>query len=116
MIDKILEAYINVALYQPLQGRSYMDLPQKLKNKKAILNIQHRDNQCPRWALRAALFKPRGDMRRTSSYPTEERRGVSGLDFTGIDFPTGQYKMQTADLVCILYPVCSLQSAVCILY
>ena len=84
----------NVALYQPLQGRSYMDLPQKLKNKKAILNIQNRDNQCPRWALRAALFKPRGDMRRTSSYPTED-----GLDFTGIDFPTGQYKMQTADRV-----------------
>ena len=83
MIDEILEAYINVARYQPLRGGSYMDLPKKLKNKKAILNIQNRDNQCLRWALRAALFAPRGDMRRTSSYPTEY-----GLDFTGIHFPT----------------------------
>ena len=82
MIDEILEAYINVAQYQPLRGGSYMDLPKKLKSKKAILNIQNRDNQCLRWALRAALFPPRGDMRRTSSYPTED-----GLDFTGIDFP-----------------------------
>ena len=83
MIDEILKAYINVARYQPLRGGSYMDVPKKLKNKKAILNIQNRDNQCLRWALRAALFTPRGDMRRTSSYPTED-----GLDFTGIDFPT----------------------------
>ena len=59
-----------------------MPLPTKLKNKKAVLNIQNRDNECIRWAIRAALFRPRGDMRRTSSYPTQD-----GLNFTGIDFP-----------------------------
>ena len=83
IVDKILEAFINVAQYEPLRGGSYMVLPTKLKNKKAILNIQNRDNECLRWAIRAALFQPRGDMRRTSSYPTED-----GLNFTGIDFPT----------------------------
>ena len=82
-MDRILEAFINVARYEPMCGGSYMPLPPKLKNKKAVLNIQNRDNQCLRWAIRAALFKPRGDMRRTSSYPTED-----GLDFTGINFPT----------------------------
>ena len=82
-IDRILEAFINVARYEPMCGGSYMPLPTKLKNKKAVLNIQNRDNQCLRWAIRAALFQPRGDMRRPSSYPTED-----GLDFTGIDFPT----------------------------
>ena len=60
-----------------------MPLPTKLKNKKAVLNIQNRDNECLRWAIRAALFLSRGDMRRTSSYPTQD-----GLNFTGIDFPT----------------------------
>ena len=85
VIDEILVAYINVAQYQQLRGGSYMDLPKKLKNKKAILNIQNRDNQCLRWALRAALFPaPRGrNPIRTSSYPTED-----GLNFAGIDFPT----------------------------
>ena len=82
VMDRILEAFINVARYQPMRGGSYMPLPTKLKNKKAVLNIQNRDNQCLRWAIRAALFQPRGDMRRPSSYPTED-----GLDFTGIDFP-----------------------------
>ena len=60
-----------------------MALPTKMKNKKAVLNIQNRDNEYLRWAIRAALFQPRGDMRRTSSYPTED-----GLNFAGIDFPT----------------------------
>ena len=40
IMDKILEAFINLATYQPLRGGSYMVLPTKLKNKKAILNIQ----------------------------------------------------------------------------
>ena len=83
VVDEILEAFINVAQCQPLNGGSYMPLPEKLKNKKAILNIQNRDNQCLRWAIRAALFTPRGDMRRTSSYPTND-----GLNFEGINFPT----------------------------
>ena len=61
VVDEILEAIINVAQYQPLNGGSYMLLPEKLKNKKAILNMQNRDNQCLRWSIRAALFSaPRG--------------------------------------------------------
>ena len=83
VMDEILEAIINVAQYQPLNGGSFMPLPEKLKNKKAIINIQNRDNQCLRWAIRAALFAPRGDIRRPSSYPTND-----GLNFEGIDFPT----------------------------
>ena len=48
VMDEILEGFINVAQYRPLCSGSYMILPQKLKNKKAILNIQNRDNQCLR--------------------------------------------------------------------
>ena len=85
VMDKSLKAFINVAQYQPMRGGSYMELPTKLKNKKAIINVKNRDNQCLRWALRAALFPaPRGtQVTRTSSYPTED-----GLNFEGIDFPT----------------------------
>ena len=85
IMGRILEAFINVARYQPMRGGSYMPLPKKLQNKKAIINVQNRDNQCLRWAVRAALFSaPRGsNVARASSYPTED-----GLNFTGIDFPT----------------------------
>ena len=38
---KFVEVFINVAQYQPLRGGSYMPLPKKLKNKKAIINVQN---------------------------------------------------------------------------
>ena len=62
-----------------------MPLPKQLQNKKAIINVQNRDNECLRWAIRAALFPaPRGkQVSRPSSYPTQD-----GLNFAGIDFPT----------------------------
>jgi len=60
-----------------------MHLPEKLKNKKAIINVKNRDNKCLRWALRAHLFPARSHVDRTSSYPTND-----GLNFEGIDFPT----------------------------
>ena len=84
IMDKILEAFINEVQYRPLRCGSYMPLPKKLQNKKAIINVQNRDNHCLRWALRAALFPaPHGaKVTRTSNYPTED-----GLNFTGIDFP-----------------------------
>ena len=56
VFDEILIAYINVARYQPLQGGSYMPLPKNLQNKKGIINVQNRDDECLKWALRAALF------------------------------------------------------------
>ena len=62
-----------------------MELPKKLKAKKAIINVQNRDEECLRWAIKAALFPPPPGVKvtRTLSYPTED-----GLDFRGIDFPT----------------------------
>ena len=61
VVDEILEAFINVTRYNPLRGGTYMLLPEKLENKKAVLNIKNADNQCLRWAIRAALFPaPRG--------------------------------------------------------
>ena len=54
VLQRIMLAYVNVARYQPLRGGTYLDLPQKLKNKKAIINVRNRDKECLKWALRAA--------------------------------------------------------------
>ncbi|KAL9969009.1 hypothetical protein ACROYT_G021166 [Oculina patagonica] len=56
VIERIIEAYLNVARYQPLRGGTYLPLPANLANKKAIINVRNRDNECLKWALRAALF------------------------------------------------------------
>lgn len=78
-------ACVNVANYQPLRGGTYLPLPAKLTNMKAIINVRNRDNECLKRALRAASFPPKDgkDPQRPSKYPL-----VDGINFTGIDFPT----------------------------
>jgi len=36
VIEGILDAFVNVARYEPFRGGSYFPLPKKLQNKKAI--------------------------------------------------------------------------------
>ena len=85
VFDRIMVAYVNVARYQPLRGGTYLELPQKLKNKKAVINVRNRDEECLKWALRAALFPvPHGkNPQRPGSYPV-----ANGINCKGIDFPT----------------------------
>ena len=84
-VERIETAYVNVAHYQPLCGGTSLPLPANLANKKAIINVKNRDNECLKWALRAALFPaPNGkNPNRPSSYPVND-----GINYGGIDFPT----------------------------
>ena len=58
---------------------------QPIWQKKAIINVKNRDNQCLKWALRAALFPPKDGIHaeRPSKYPVND-----GVNYRGIDFPT----------------------------
>ena len=45
-IDKIDSNYINIVIYQPLNGSSYIELPTELRNlKKRSINIKNKDNK-----------------------------------------------------------------------
>ena len=82
VVDQVHTLWLDIARYQPLRGGSYIDLPAAVKNKKAVVNMKNRDDNCLRWALRSALF-PVDKNQRPAKYPTED-----SLDFTGIDAPT----------------------------
>ena len=48
--DRIDSHYLNVTLYKPLNGSSYIKLPAKLGNsRKGLINIKNEDNECFRW-------------------------------------------------------------------
>ena len=49
VVEKINTAYVNVARNEPLRGGSYLPLPANLAKKKAIINVQNRDNECLKW-------------------------------------------------------------------
>jgi len=74
VLESIEIAYVNVTRYEPIKGGTYLPTPAKLANKKAIINVKNKDNECLRWALRAALFPaPRGkNPNRQSSYPVND--------------------------------------------
>ena len=84
-VEKIELVYVNVARFQPLRGGTYLPIPKKLKSKKAIMNVQNKDNECLKWAVRSAMFpQPEGkNPNRPSSHPVND-----GIDWSGIVFPT----------------------------
>ena len=46
-IDKSDSNFINIVVYQPLHGSSYIDLPDELKNSaKGLINIKNKDDKC----------------------------------------------------------------------
>ena len=50
VIDRIDSHYLNVTLYKPLNGSSYIELPLELRNPiKGLINIKNQDNECFRW-------------------------------------------------------------------
>ena len=83
MVVQVRKLWLDIARYQPLRGGSYIPLPKKLQDKKAVVNVKNMDDHCLRWALRSALFQAAKDPHRPAKYPTAD-----GLDFAGIDTPT----------------------------
>ena len=75
--------WLDVARSQPLRGGSFIPLPSEVKNKKAVVNVQNKDDNCLRWALQSALFPADDHVDRPTKYPTRD-----GLAFTGVDAPT----------------------------
>ncbi|GBM05165.1 hypothetical protein AVEN_197723-1 [Araneus ventricosus] len=51
ILDKIVHFELCVVKYQPLRASSYIILPKKLVDKKAVLNIQNEDQKCLVWCL-----------------------------------------------------------------
>ena len=41
--------------YKPLRGKSWVPLPKELADKKAIINMQNKDNKCFLWCVLRVL-------------------------------------------------------------
>ena len=75
---------LGVATYVPLQGSSYLKLPQTLEDKKAILNTQNEDETFLFWSVLAALHSPGREKKPSLCHhykPFRQQLNVSGIDF-----------------------------------
>ena len=69
VIKSVEKHEIDISNYKPLKGSSYLPLPEKLKNKKGLINIKNEnDNKCFRWCHLAYLFPDEINPQRISKY------------------------------------------------
>ncbi|GFR27609.1 uncharacterized protein TNCT_179661, partial [Trichonephila clavata] len=54
--QEVVKNKLKIAIYKPLAVASYIPLPPKLKNKKAILNIKNEDQRCFLWFVRKSVL------------------------------------------------------------
>ena len=88
VIDRIDSHFINVTLYKPLNGSSYIELPMELRNpKKGLINIKNKDDECFRWCHIRHL-NPQ------TEHPERIKKGdkqyIEGLNYEGIEFPVSR--------------------------
>ena len=55
VFQRIIRLEIHLANWKPIRGSTFIPLPAKLKNKKAVINIKNEDNQCFKWCITRAL-------------------------------------------------------------
>ena len=87
-VHSILNHFINLTKYKPLNGSSYIELPLELRNpKKGLINIKNKDNECFRWC-HIRKINPQ------DKYPERvkkvDREMVKKLDYSDISFPVSQ--------------------------
>ena len=88
VIDRIDSHYINITLYKPLNGSSYMELPTELRNpKKGLINIKNKDDECFRWCHIRHLNPQTEHPERIKK---EDKKMNNELNYDGIDFPLSQ--------------------------
>ena len=88
VIDRIDSHYLNITLYKPLNGSSYIELPTELRNpKKGLINIKNKDNECFRWCHIRHLNPQTEHPERIKK---EGKQSIEGLNYEGIEFPVSQ--------------------------
>lgn len=48
---EVLNLEIHTVKYKPMKGSSYIPLPDFIMKKKAIINIQNKDEKCFQWSI-----------------------------------------------------------------
>ena len=77
--------YINLTIYKPLKGSSYIQLPTELRNPaKGLINLKNKDNECFRWCHIRHLNPQEKDPQRIKK---SDKEYIDNLDYSGIEFP-----------------------------
>lgn len=85
-LSKINKIRVQIFKYEPLRGAGFIELPETLKNKRSLINLNNAYDECFKWSILAALYnkKVKPKLRKeAASY----QRWEDTLNFDGIKFP-----------------------------
>ena len=106
IIESLEAQYVNMSIYSPLIGSTYIELPDKLKNPmKGLINIKNNDNKYFLWChirhLNPLKIHP-------ESMPKVDKKMINDLDYKEIKFPVSKKdycKIERENNICINYSV-----------
>ena len=84
VFQQIRRLEIHFANWQPLGGSTFIPLPAKIKNKKALINLKNEDNQCFKWCVVRALNPVDKNPNRITKELIEQAKS---LNWNGLKFP-----------------------------
>ncbi|RLU26769.1 hypothetical protein DMN91_000566 [Ooceraea biroi] len=94
-LSRILNLTINVNRYNPMHAGCQIKIPKEIKLKKAVVNVQSKDNACFAWSVVAILYPAERHTERKSSYP----HYTTVLNLKGIEFPVSLKQIKKFELL-----------------
>ena len=96
---EVIRLEIHTVDYKSMKGKSYIPLPDFLMRKKAIINMENKDDKCFLWSVLRYLHPVQKNVSRINDL----RKYENDLDFKGIGFPikfkdTQKFENQNQDL------------------
>ena len=80
----IIKLELHTTRYNPLRGETWIPLLKELANKKAIINMQNKDNKCFLWCVLRAL-NPKDNHPERVDKELKEKENTLNMD--GIEYP-----------------------------
>ena len=80
----VIKLVLHTTRWDPINAGSYIDLPEALKNKKAIINIQNEDDKCFMWSVLRALYPKDTNPQRVDN---DLKSKQDSINMKGIRYP-----------------------------
>ena len=101
IVEKIMRLDLHVGKYVTKYGGCFTELPERLKNKKAIINIKNKDNLCFVYSVLAKLFPVQNKWQQY--YVKHYKKHLKKLNLKNLKFPmdindVGKFEKQNSHL------------------
>ena len=80
IFNEVKQMDVHIAKYQPLRGSTFVQLPNYIRNKRAVVNVQNNDNKCFVWAILSALYPVNRSSHRRMNY-IQHLEDISWMEF-----------------------------------